>query len=330
LLDGEIKLQLIANELSFHGQFNDLPSFKAAIDRLMKLRIVARQFGREILCHRNFSHAVIMPATPLGQAIQAFSMDERRAFLAWIAQNGPFWDDNRTHCADDYLEHNGVVVTDTAVGEAAWCRLNSIEAELVSVTPSNWLCSPLDVLWVSSNGQAKSVDVQNHWDVTSLEKYLRIATPVLSSWAQLETVSRGRFTNLNYAQNTFTPLVGEPFVLAAANKILVILDVLNRFKTCFDANGARTQLGHEIYQEFFTGKKGDGGRGPMFSDSSDTEKRDFKKELTFPSPLDPSIDLFCTWHGKVQTPQFRVHFSWPVKAKEPLHVVYVGDKLTKR
>ena len=45
---------------------------------------------------------------------------------------------------------------------------------------------------------------------------------------------------------------------------------------------------------------------------------------------DPTKTLFCPWHGKVQTPQLRVHFSYPIRANEPLYIVYVGPKLTKR
>ena len=51
--------------------------------------------------------------------------------------------------------------------------------------------------------------------------------------------------------------------------------------------------------------------------------------MTFKHPTDASKTLFCPWHGKVQTPQLRVHFSWPVRADEPLYIVYVGPKITK-
>ena len=35
-------------------------------------------------------------------------------------------------------------------------------------------------------------------------------------------------------------------------------------------------------------------------------------------------------HGKVKTPQIRIHFSWPITASTPLYVVYVGYKITKK
>ncbi len=132
-----------------------------------------------------------------------------------------------------------------------------------------------------------------------------------------------------FAADAFAYLEGCPFVSGAAYRLLFILDTLHRFKSCFDSDGRRTAEGHEIYRDFFAGKKGEGGRGAVFSDSSDSEKSKFKQEMTFGHPEKTGKTLFCPWHGKVQTPQLRVHFSWPVRADEALYVVYVGPKITK-
>ena len=42
------------------------------------------------------------------------------------------------------------------------------------------------------------------------------------------------------------------------------------------------------------------GDNALFSDSSDSEKHDFRKELTFPHPDNPKDSLFCTMHGKAR------------------------------
>ena len=52
--------------------------------------------------------------------------------------------------------------------------------------------------------------------------------------------------------------------------------------------------------------------------------------MTFGPPEHADRTLFFPWHGKVQTPQLRVHFSWPVRADKHLYVVYVDPKITKR
>jgi hypothetical protein len=72
------------------------------------------------------------------------------------------------------------------------------------------------------------------------------------------------------------------------------------------------------------------GGNPLFSDSSDTEKLDFRNELTFRHPDQPGRSLFCPWHGKVRHLELRVHYTWSGRAGEPLYVVYVGPKITKR
>lgn len=95
-------------------------------------------------------------------------------------------------------------------------------------------------------------------------------------------------------------------------------------KDCFDDRGKRTPEGHTLYQKHFTGDKA------WFSDSSDTEKARFKNELIFKHPANPNEVLFCPWHGKVKTPQLRIHFSWPIREDQPLYIVYVGPKITKR
>ena len=89
------------------------------------------------------------------------------------------------------------------------------------------------------------------------------------------------------------------------------LEVLHRLKKCFDMNGARTKEGHVLYQQHFT------GGNAWFSDESAANQADFGAELTFPNPDAPGETLFCSWHGKVKTPQYRIHFSWPVTAASP-------------
>ncbi len=305
-------------------------SFRAAIDRLMMIRKIARRFGREVNCHRGMANALVTPSMTMPQAIQELTINEQRSLRSWFTKTGPFWEDTRTHSPNDYLEFNGNVVTDTAVGEAAWCRLNGIDRELISLTPSNWQFSPLSVESLTGNNIQTTIDVVNHWDPVALETVLENEPVPMGTWNQLAALTVARCSMLTFSEDAFFPLNGLPFVSGAAQRLLSILGTLNQFKSCFDVNGQRTPKGHEIYQKFFTGVKDGGGHGATFSDSSDSEKEKFKALLTFTHPGDASMSIFCTWHGKVQTPQLRVHFSWPVRANEPLYVVYVGPKLTKR
>ena len=290
----------------------------------MTMRQVAQQFGRALHCHRNMAHAQVTPTLAMPQAIRGLTLNEQRALIAWLHRLGPFWEEVRVHNPDDYLECNGDVVTDTAVGEAAYCRIHGIDRRIVSLTPSRWEFSPVTVSWMPDTGEGRVVDVVNHIDVESLEAALRAAPAPIASWGQLEEICIARCIYLTISHDAFQPLRGYPFAEGAAHRILVLLDTLNRFKSCFDNQGQRTQEGQRLYQDHFTGDKA------WFSDSSDSEKRNFHSDLTFRHPTAEGQSLFCTMHGKVKTPQLRIHFSWPIRADEPLFVVYVGPKLTKQ
>src|SRR5437762_1028996 len=148
----------------------------------MATREIVRRFGRALHCHRNIVQAPVTPTMMMPQAVQVLKVDERRALLQWLTQQGPFWEDLRNHGPDEWLEWNGKIVTDTAVGEAAWCCLNGIERGLVSLSPSDWEFYPVPVEWVRDEANRTSVDVANHWDPTTIEIVLRAAPIPMASW----------------------------------------------------------------------------------------------------------------------------------------------------
>ena len=319
-------MNFFANELSIHRQFHDLPTFQGALGRLMRMRDVADRFGRNLYLHRSFVDAEPIRGIRMQQAVQRLAVNERRALMVWLKHRGPFWDDLRRHGADDWLECRGEIVTDTAVGEAAYRTLRGVECALISAKPSEWDFSPVEVFW---NQEAEGLDdrnatLENLRDAAALEAKLQDAAPPIRSWTDLDDCSQIRFGGLTFAEGCFAPLAGVPFAKSAADRILVLLGVLDDFANAFDAGGFRTPEGNQIYQEHFT------GNNALFSDSSDSEKESFRTELTFPHPGRSGESLFCTWHGKERHMTLRLHFSWPIRADEPVHVVYAGPKLTKR
>jgi hypothetical protein len=244
--------------------------------------------------------------------------------MQWLTRKGPYWEDYREHGSDDYLECNGNIVTDTAIGEAAFRCFHAGDCQLVSMNPSDWDESPLKVWWRERCGDDLDVEVINHLAIENLEVVLRSAPSPIESWKQLAAVCCARFSNLKFSDDAFEPLTGHPFVPGAAQRIIERLDILDRYKCCFDENGDRSSEGNQLYQDYFTGDKA------WFSDSSDDEKNKFKTELTFKHPEKSGEKLFCPMHGKVKNPQIRIHFSWPVTLDSTLYVVYVGYKVTKR
>ena len=322
-------MDFLTNDLSIHKQFHDIASFRVAFKQLMAMREVAGRFSREVYCHRALLTIEAMPGVMMQQALQRFPTDERRSAMLWLTRSGPFWDDLRRHGADEWLECGGdIVVTDSAVGEAAYRTFHAVECGLISAVPSDWDYSPVDVVWRRGNEAVgnRHIHLDNFRDSRSLENFLRTAAPPIRSWDDLQKASKKRFAKLIFAGNCFDHLSGFPFVQHAADRIVVLLDILDQFARAFDAVGVRTSKGQQIYLDYFS------GNNAPFSDSSDTEKRHFRDELTFPHPSDSQESLFCPWHGKVNYPSFplRIHFSWPIRASEPVYIVYTGPKITRQ
>lgn len=316
-------MELFFNDLSLHKQFPDLTTFRSAVECVMNIRKAIKRFGRELYCHRNVADMYVTKDKKMQQAVQCLSRDQRRAWTQWITRHGPFWEDDRQHSESDYIACKNDVVTETGLGEAA-CRLfYKIDCGTVSMSTSLWLSEFLVVDW-HENEDVKSIKVPNYWEVETLTKVLETSNKPLQSWEELEKTAKNRYPELTFSSESFKPLRGHPFVAPAACQLLKRLAILQNFKNCFDENGKRTPQGQNMYQQYFTGDNA------WFSDSSDTEKAKFKKDLTFSHPPEIAEPLFCPWHGKVKTLQIRIHFSWPIQACKPLYIAYVGPKITKR
>ena len=169
-------MEFFANEMSIHRQFHDLPTFRGALERLIGMRGVARRFGRNVCCHRALVHAEPVPGIRMQPAVQRLAGNERRALMSWLTRRGPFWDDLRRHDGNDWLECRGEIVTDTAVGEAAYRTQRGVACALISATPSDWDFSPVEVIW---NREAEGLDDQNaaleNWrDAAALEEWLQV------------------------------------------------------------------------------------------------------------------------------------------------------------
>lgn len=314
-------MDLLLNDLSIDRQFQSIAEFQEGVQRIVGMRNSASRLGSRLYCHRNTVNRPVNASATVFDALQTFTRDQKSSLLNWLIKQGPFWEDVPEHSPDLWLEVGGEIVTDTAVGEAAYCSALGIDRRLVSFTPSQWESSPVTVNMLD-NGST-GIQVENYWEQSDLETALQMAEPSIRTWRQLEAVCRSRFQLLRFSAECFEYLEGQPFVPGAANRILIRLGILDRLTGAVDDRGHRTPEGNRLLQEHFTGERS------WFSDSSTTEKHEFEQQLTFRNPARPGEHLFCPWHGKVNHPPFRIHFSWPVSAGEPLYIVYVGLKITR-
>lgn len=316
-------MELLANELSVHGQFQTLGEFRAALAKLMRMRASARRFGRDVHCTRAFLQTRAVRNQPMVRSLQQLAIDDRRVVMRWLTRGGPFWDDLRQHGGDDWFECRCELVTDSSVGEAAYRTLHGFPCGLVSAKPSDWDLSPVEVTWRGGAGEAPdpTVALDNFRDEAALERTLRAVAPQIRSWGELrKRVFARQFEHLAFAGDCFGPLDGVPFAPGAAERFLVLLDMLDRLAGA----GIGSPEGNRIFSKHFAGPRA------LFSDSSDSEKLEFRTKLTFPHPNGRGAPLFCTWHGKVSHQTLRLHYWWSGSADEPAHVVYAGPKITKR
>ena len=330
-------MDLLFNDLSIHGQFHDRDSFHQALERLMEMCTVAERFNHKV----HFTSARLfninpMPNQSIQKLIHEFPESKRRSIMAWL-DKGPFWDvpEQRKHSENDLLEcvsKNYQVVTNTAVGEAAFRILKGSPCEVISLTPSDWQFTLVEVICRKDDGETKDecVKIKNVIDSNTLKRELQNTEKPIKSWNALQGTLSTRFPGLMFTEDCFEPLTSKniPFKISLEKSILRLLDILNRLALEVDENGRRTAKGEEIHDQYFK------RRNAPFSDSSDTEKQHFEERLTFPHPERPGHTIFCSYHGKVPVLKkeltIRLHFSWPIQLGQPVYVVYIGPKLTKR
>ena len=325
-------MDLLFNDLSIHGQFHDVGSFHQALGRLMAMRAVAKRFGRDVYCNSNLVNISPGQRFQMQQVISHLrDQNKRRVVMRWLT-NGPFWDaspEQRKHSEDDFLEcidNNDQVVTNTAIGEAAFRGLHGSPCGIVSIRPSDWESSPVTIVYRDGNGESgdQSINIDNFLDPSTLASSLQDAEPPISSWDGLEKAALDRFKRLTFAKDCFEPLAKFPFAQCSAKTLVKLLHVLSQLADERDKGSTQSVEEHQIYKNHFTGDKA------WFSDSSDQEKQRFRRKLTFPHPERPNQTIFCPYHGKERHLNLRLHFSWSIQPGQPVYVVYIGPKLIQR
>lgn len=319
-------MELITNELSLHRQFPDTSSFLDALGRMMAMRSVAGRYGFVISCSSTLLNRQPLWGLDLRQVLNRVPESPRRIVFAWLTNQGPFWDVHQTHSESEWFECRGKLITGTGLAEAAFRKLNGTMCGVVSFSPSEWEEPSIRFLWRRDGNASEPISgsLANWHTAPALESSLEDLTPEIDSWSQLRDISTVRFSGLKFSQGCFEGLMGVPFGRRSAHHVLNLLGVLERLARGFDEDGGRTPEAQEIYNDYFTGDHA------WFSDSSDTDKNKFRNRLTFVDPRQPDQKLIFGWHGKEKHSLIRLHFSWPIRHKESVAVVYIGRKLTTK
>jgi len=314
------------NDLSLDGQFSDAQSFCVILEDLLKLRLNNPTFRSQLYCSRSLHSQKVTPVANLRQAVcEKNDKNFKKLVLDWVTTSGPFWDDNRQHNQDDYFEYQSYDVTDQGLGEASRRKLVGIAAGVFSFQGSSlqFTISPLSIQQGLPEEPINFIDIDNCWTIEQLVELIQ-SSKTYHCWSDIHVEIKNQFEGLIISDSAIESLLPTPFSQQVTKKIFQLLHVLNQLVRESDPNGQLSETGMNLLNEHFTGNKA------WFTDESLRNKNNFRQAMTFSDPDDTSKKIFCPWHGKIKTPQIRIHFQWPRPAgQNKIKVVYIGPKITK-
>lgn len=317
------------NDLSLQGQFADGAAFLTLLAAIVSARNQFAVLRNSLHATRSFRARPVGPELSLAQFLQGRGCREIRGLvLIWLDRTGPFMDDDRLHEEDDYFEFEGCDVTNTGLGEASRRTKFGEPSSSFSFQGGaiDFARSPLKVDHGLEEDRIGVYDVENFWTIDALRAAAREAAPEPINWRELIEVARERFPRLHLPDSVYSrgSLAREPFSAVIAERALVLLSHLNDYMLGRDSDGSEGIASRELIEQHFTGERA------LFTGESETNRRQFERELTFPDPSSLGAEIVAHWHGKISHRYFRLHFEWPVPANaEMLKVLYLGPKITK-
>lgn len=321
-------MRLYVNERSLAAPHASAALVASKISGFLQSRVRHPALRRSIYCARLLPDLQLGDGQLLRAAVQSLPPPVRTLFFGWVASQGPFLDDEREEIADDLFFFEEEEVTEEGLGEAARQLLATRSAGAYSFVVDverRFERSPLEVVRGFKAEPLAHVAVPNFWDAATAAEAIAAAAPEPASWPDLLAQCRDRFTSLLIGKHCEEVLRRHPFEPNVARRTIELLSVLQRMVENIDDRGGLSPEGLRLREQHFVGDKA------WFTDESDDNKRDFLTEMTFPNPDGLGAALTCFWHGKIKTPQYRIHFEWPIPAPyDRLRVTYIGPKIPKR
>lgn len=314
-------MEILFNERSLNNDIKSQEQLHEEIKSVMIARQLLLKNDKHIYCNRDLINYKFSNDEKALNYIMRFERTDKVDVLMWLTKTGPFWDDNQLHSPNDSYLHLSEKVSGSSLAEAAAWVYCEEERHIFSLKSENFNDGRINITW-ENEGENLDFSIINHTSFETLVQKTSPSVKDIESWNQLEKMARSEYKNLEFTKECFIPLNKLPFYKAASSSIMAKLNVLNILKGSFDPSGKFNPQGQELYQQHFTGDKS------WFSDSSDGERKDFKNEMTF--KLNDEGTRLCAWHGKVKTPQIRIHFSDPIEKNNPLYIAYIGEKITKK
>ena len=318
------------NDISLQGQFRDINHFIEFMDCLMEYRNRHTALKSAMFLTRSIADQPVTAGLTMRQALQTSkNADIRRAVLFWLDRKGPFVEDDRLDDPEDYFEYGGIDVTNKGLGEAtrrAKAKFSSLTFSIPGGN-SDFAIPELTVDHGILEDRLGQYRIQNIWKLEVLSQLALKTLPPPKNWPDLMIIARENFRYLQIPNAVYeNPILArEPFDAPIAERTFALFKCLNDYMIGRDDNGAEGPHAREVIDEFFTGDRA------LFSGESAGNQEEFKSQMTFTDPSDSQKEIFAHWHGKISHRFFRLHFEWPVPAKQKvLKVLYLGPKITKK
>jgi hypothetical protein len=312
------------NDLSLCGQYPSATEFLKDLQVLMGLRQQMPLLAQQLFCSKGLDTKVVSSGVDFRRAVQS-SGDKNfiSLVLSWLTKYGPFWDDVRQSNPDDYFEHKGINVTDQGLGEAARRELVGIKSSSFSFRDAGFDYSPLGVMQGLPEEPITTVYIENIWQFDRLRDGVLNSVPLPVNWRQMVETASAKFDMLTFSPACINSLESEPFSMHVVRRVFDLLEMLQEFMNSRDKSGRYSDRTKEIISQYFSGEDA------WFSDESVSNKRNFADQLEFPDFEKPGNKVSCTWHGKINTPKYRIHFEWPAESQSKIRIFYIGPKITK-
>jgi hypothetical protein len=321
-------MRIFLNELSIDGGFPSREAVRATLMELVRTRNRSRQLEKSLYCSFSLPSRRGWAPETLQETLATFRRDEKAQILGWLSQRGPFLEQDRQAEENDFFSFEGEDVTELGLGEAARRLLHGSEAAVYSLSEGSardFRRTPLPVIHGLVEDPYQTLDVPNYWTIQELLQISESALPEPESWTELLDRADDQFDRLIIGSHCYAVLEGSPFNPSLARRIIALLKNLQALMKEMDEHGTLTAAGEELRQTHFIGERA------LFSDESACNKVYFKEDMTFDDPMNAGNRITCFWHGKINTPKFRIHFEWPVGSpKNGMKVVYIGPKISKK
>jgi hypothetical protein len=321
-------MRIYLNELAFDGTFSSRDAVEKCFKGLIGARRRSPALRQALYCSVMLKDRRAYGNELLSTTILTFSRDERLAVLQWLNRFGPFQEMERELEENDFFSFEGVDVTDQGLGEAARRVLHDQSAAVHSPASGgriNFERTPLTVVHGLDEEPYGKLHIDNSWTIEGLIKQAEGSQEEPESWGELLRQCRLRFEKLIIGPACDGYLASHPYRPAVGRRVVELCRILQSVMDNMHADGSLTSDGEQIRQTHFVGDNS------LFSDESDGNKKEFANEMTFPDPSDASKSLTCFWHGKINSPKYRLHFEWPVKhPRTALKIAYIGPKISKR